>query len=197
MDPGLPSEISELLTAWHEGDRSALDRLVPVVEGELRKIAHAYLSRERSDSDLQTTAVINEVYVRLIDTGKVSCQDRSHFYAICAQVMRRVLVDRARARKTAKRGCEAVHISLDAACPVSQERLTDILIIDEALETLTRMDPRKGAVVEMRFFGGLSVEETAQALQVSQETVMRDWRLAKLWLLRILSPAGANIENGV
>ncbi|MBI5087121.1 MAG: sigma-70 family RNA polymerase sigma factor [Acidobacteria bacterium] len=196
MDPGSPLEISELLIAWREGDRSALDRLVPAVEGELRRIAHAYLSRERSDSDLQTTAVINEVYIRLIDTERVNCEDRSHFYAICAQVMRRVLVDRARARKTVKRGCEAVHVSFDEACPVSQERLTDILIIDEALETLTRMDPRKGAVVEMRFFGGLSVEETAQALQISQESVMRDWRLAKLWLLRILSSAGENNGNG-
>jgi len=196
MAAGPPGEITELLMAWRDGDGSALARLVPLVEAELRSIARSYLARERADPDLETTAIVNEVYLRLIDTGRVSCHDRSHFYAICAQVMRRVLVDHARARKTAKRGAGAVHASLDGACLVMPERMTDILVIDQALESLTRMDPRKGKVVELRFFGGLSVEETALALHISEESVMRDWRLAKLWLRRMLSSGNEAKGNG-
>jgi RNA polymerase sigma factor (TIGR02999 family) len=195
MDPAPPHEITELLMAWRDGDRSALDRLVPLVEAELRAIARSYLGKEPTGAGLQTTAVINEVYLRLIETGRVSCRDRSHFYAICARIMRRILVDHARQRGTAKRGGGVVHISIEDARPASPEQLTDILMIDEALLSLARVDPRKGQVVELRFFGGLSVEETALALDISQESVMRDWRLAKLWMLRALRPGGEVNKN--
>ncbi len=180
-------DITGLLVAWSSGDRTALDRLVPLVESELRQTARAYLGKERPDPNLQTTAVINEVFLRLIESGGVSCGDRSHFFALCARLMRRVLVDQARARGAAKRGSGARHVPLDDSCLVSRERLTDVVAIDEALTSLSKADPRKGEVVELRFFAGLSVEETARALDISPESVMRDWRLAKVWLLRELS----------
>ncbi len=187
MGPAESHDITGLLVAWSKGDRGALDRLVPLVESEMRQIARAYLEKERPDPDLQTTALINEVYLRLIDSNSVSCGDRSHFFALCARLMRRVLVDQARARGAAKRGSRARHVSLDESRLVSQERLTDVVAIDEALTSLSRADPRKGKVVELRFFGGLSVEETAEALDISPDSVIRDWRLAKVWLLRELS----------
>jgi RNA polymerase sigma factor (TIGR02999 family) len=166
----------------------------------MRRIAKAYLARERPDPNLQTTVIINEAFLRLIDSNGISCSGRSHFYALAAQVMRRVLVDQARARGAARRGARAEHVPLTESCLVSEERLTDVVAIDEALTSLSRADPRKGAVVELRFFGGLSVEETADALKISQESVMRDWKLAKVWLLRELSgrkPAeGATIRKG-
>jgi len=195
MDLESQHEITALLMAWRDGDQSALERLVPLVERELRVIARSCLDKERTDADLQTTGIINEVYVRLIDSGKVRCHDRSHFYAICARIMRRILVDHARERGTAKRGGGAVHVPIDEAFLASSERMTDLLVIDEALTSLASVDPRKGQVVELRFFGGLSVEETAQALHISEESVMRDWRLAKLWMLRFLRPGAEAGEN--
>jgi RNA polymerase sigma factor (TIGR02999 family) len=187
VGPADPHEITGLLVAWGKGDRGALDRLVPLVESEMRQTARAYLGKERPDPNLQTTAIINEVFLRLIESNSVSCGDRSHFYALCARVMRRVLVDQARARRAAKRGNNARPVSLGESCLISQECLTDVVAIDEALASLSRADPRKGQVVELRFFGGLSVEETAETLGISPESVMRDWRLARVWLLRELS----------
>jgi RNA polymerase sigma factor (TIGR02999 family) len=185
-EPGPAEGISELLAAWGEGDRAALDYLVVLVDAELRRIARSYLDKEQPDAILQTTVIINEVYLRLLGGTSVSCRNRSHFYAICAQIMRRILVDHARARKTAKRGAGAVHVSLEQSNLLSQEQFTDVIAIDEALASLAQVDARKSKVVELRFFGGLSVEETAQALNISPESVLRDWRLAKLWLLRHL-----------
>jgi RNA polymerase sigma factor (TIGR02999 family) len=187
MEEGECHEITALLAAWSKGDRGALERLVPLVDSEMRQIARSYLAKERPDPIFQTTAIIDEVFLRLIDSNRINCVDRSHFYALCARLMRRLIVDQARARRAAKRGNHARRVSLDESCLVSQECLTDVVAIDEALTSLSRADPRKGQVVELRFFGGLSVEETAEALGISPETVMRDWRLAKVWLLRELS----------
>jgi RNA polymerase sigma-70 factor (ECF subfamily) len=195
MVPAEPHEITGLLAAWSRGDRSALDRLIPLVESEMRQIARAYLAKESPDAHLQTTEIINEVFLRLIDSNGFSCGNRSHFYALCARLMRRVLVDQARARGAVKRGSGARHVSLEKTCLVSKERLTDIIAIDEVLTALSRDDPRKGRVVELRFFGGLSVDETAEALGISPESVLRDWRLAKVWLLRELSGKQAAENN--
>lgn len=194
MDPGSAEDITELLTAWEKGDRAALDHLVVLVDGELRRIARSYLDKEQPDAVLQTTVIINEVYLRLLGGVSVSCRNRSHFYAICAQIMRRILVDNARARRTAKRGAGAVHVSLDQSRLLSPQRFTDVIAIDEALASLAQVDARKSKVVELRFFGGLSVEEAAQALNISEESVLRDWRLAKLWLLRQLK--GGEPDDG-
>jgi RNA polymerase sigma factor (TIGR02999 family) len=196
VGPADPHEITGLLVAWGKGDRGALDRLVPLVESEMRQTARAYLGKERPDPNLQTTAIINEVFLRLIESNSVSCGDRSHFYALCARVMRRVLVDQARARRAAKRGNNARPVSLGESCLISQECLTDVVAIDEALASLSRADPRKGQVVELRFFGGLSVEETAETLGISPESVMRDWRLARVWLLRELSGKAPGAQKG-
>ena len=181
-----PHEITALLIAWRDGDQSALERLVPLVDAELRRVARSYLEKEPPGHDLQTTAIINEVFLRVIKAGKVTCRGRSHFFTICAQIMRRILVDHARTSQRVKRGGGATHVSLDEACVISPERITDLIAIDQALTSLSRADPRKGQVVELRFFGGLTVEETAEALNISNDSVMRDWRLAKLWLLREL-----------
>jgi RNA polymerase sigma factor (TIGR02999 family) len=180
-------EITALLAAWGKGDRDAFERLIPQVDSRMRQIAKAYLAKEPPDPLLQTTAIINEVFLRLIEAKRVSCSDRSHFFALCARVMRRVLVDQARARRATKRGSSARRLSLDDSCLISKECLTDIVAIDEALTSLSRDEPRKGKVVELRFFGGLSVEETAKAVGISPESVIRDWRLARMWLLRELS----------
>jgi RNA polymerase sigma factor (TIGR02999 family) len=184
--PTQSDEITGLLAAWGKGEQGALDRLVPLVESEMRQIARAYLAKEGQQADLQTTEIIDEVFLRLIDSNRLNCNNRSHFYALCARVMRRVLVDQARARDATKRGSGARHVSLDESCVVCPAVLTDILAIDEALTTLSKDDHRKSKVVELRFFGGLSVEETAEVLEISPESVMRDWRLAKVWLLREL-----------
>jgi RNA polymerase sigma-70 factor (ECF subfamily) len=182
-----PSQgVTELLVALGRGDSSALDRLVPLVHDELRRLARRQMRRERDGHTLQTTALVNEAYLRLIDLTRVTLQDRAHFFAISARLMRRVLVDHARARGCLKRGGDADIVSLDAAIGVALERPADLVALDDALSALAVVDPRKGQVVEMRFFCGLSVEETAEALSVSPETVMRDWRLAKVWLLREL-----------
>jgi RNA polymerase sigma factor (TIGR02999 family) len=179
-------EVTELLTAWGEGDQSALQRLVPVVHAELHRLARRHMSHERRDHTLQTSALVNEAYLRLIDLSKVRWQDRAHFFAMSSRLMRRILVDHARARKSVKRTAGGERVSFDEALVVSDESPVDLVALDDALQALEAFDPRKSQVIEMRFFGGLSIEETSEALQVSPETVKRDWRLAKLWLLREL-----------
>jgi RNA polymerase sigma factor (TIGR02999 family) len=188
--PGISGDLTALLRAWSTGDRHALDALVPRVDEELHRIAKHYLSRERPDPMLQTTVLVNEAYVRLIDAERVTWQDRAHFFAVSAQIMRRLLVDRARARRTAKRGGDMPPLSLDEAVVTAPERTSDLVAIDEALEGLAKVDARKGRVVELRFFGGLSIEETAEVLKISPDTVKRDWKLAKVWLMRELSGQG-------
>ena len=178
--------ITELLRAWNDGEDRALEQLVPLVDGELRRLARGYMARERRGHTLQTTALINEAFVRLVDARQVRWQDRAHFLGIAARLMRRVLVDHARSRGYKKRGGEAQRISFAETLAVSPEPDFNLLALDRALERLAAVDPRKVRVVEMRYFGGLTVEETAEALHVSSDTVKRDWRLAKLWLLRDL-----------
>jgi RNA polymerase sigma-70 factor (ECF subfamily) len=180
-------EVTQLLKAWGEGDSGALERLTPLVENELHRLAHRYMSRENPGHTLQTTALVNEVYLRLVDVHEVRWQDRSHFFAISARMMRRILTDFARSRKYQKRGGAALHVSFDEAVAVSPEQDEQIVAIDGALVALAALDPRKSQVVELRFFGGLSVEETAEVLKVSPETVKRDWRFAKSWLHHVLS----------
>lgn len=181
-----PHEITGLLVAWGGGDESALERLIPLVYDELRQLAHRYMSRERPGHSLQTTALVNEAYLRLVDWKDVQWQNRAHFFAVSAKMMRRILVDFARDRQYLKRGGGALQVSLAEASAFIDCRSSDLVALDEALTALTEMDHRKGQVVEMRFFGGLSVKEVAEVLKVSEETVMRDWRLAKVWLFREL-----------
>jgi len=180
-------EVTRLLKAWGQGDECALGRLVPLVQAELHRLAHRYMSREKPGHTLQTTALVNEVYLRLVDIAQVSWQDRAHFFAIAARMMRRVLTDFARSRNYQKRGGAVLHVAFDEALTVSKEQSAEIVAIDEALVALAAADARKSQVVELRFFGGLSVEETAEVLKVSPETVKRDWRFAKSWLHRVLS----------
>ena len=175
--------VTSLLRAWSDGDANALDGLVPVVEAELRRLARIYMSHERKDHTLQPTAVVNEVFLRLIDANGIRWNDRAHFFGICARLMRRVLVDHARSRGYQKRGGGAQRVTLDERVLAAPPMDVDLLALDVALEQLEAIDERKCRVIEMRFFGGLSVEETATALNVSTDTVKRDWRIAKLWLL--------------
>lgn len=179
--------VTELLRAWGEGDEGALEQLAPLVEDELHRLAHKYMRREGPGKTLQTTALVNEVYLRLIDIQQVSWQNRAHFFAVSAKMMRRILTDFARSRQYLKRGGGAVQVSWDEALSVSQEQAGDIVAIDDALNQLALLDPRKAQVVELRFFGGLSVEETAEVLKISEQTVLRDWKFAKSWLMRALS----------
>ncbi len=181
------SEVTRLLGAWSAGDESALDSLIPLVYDDLHRAAHAYMAREAPDNTLQTTALVNEVYLRLLGTRDVDWQNRAHFLAVCATVMRRILIDVARSRRSLKRGGTAEHLPLDEAILVSNTPRVDLLELDEALRSLAAVDQRQARVVELRFFGGLSVQETAEALKVSPETVHRDWRLAKDWLLHELA----------
>lgn len=180
-----PAEITRLLKAWVGGDPAALETLIPRVYDELRRIARRYMRRERPGNTLQTTALVNEVYLRLVDAGDVSWNDRAHFFAVAAQIMRRMLVDRARARTAAKRGGQlqrvdhSTAVDLDALPDVSAGRDREIIAVDEALEALAKMDALKAKVIELRFFGGLSVEETAAVVNLSPQSVMRDWSLAK------------------
>ena len=180
-------EITQLLRAWSGGDSQALEKLTPLVYAELHRAAERYMSRERPGHMLQTTALIHEVYMRLVDFGQVDWQDRAHFFAVCARLMRRILTDFARSRRTRKRGGDGRQLSLDEKLYVSPEPAPDLVALDEALTRLAGVDERKSQVVELRFFGGLTEEETAGVLKVSRETVKRDWKLAKLWLLRELS----------
>jgi len=183
-------EITQWLVAWSNGDSAALDQLIPLVYEELRRLAKRYMrqerGRERQGVTLQTTALINEAYLRLIDARNVQWESRAHFFAIAARLMRRVLVDYARSRNYVKRGGAAQRVSLEDAAEFSAERAPDLVMLDDALDALAKIDERKSRVVELRFFGGLSVEETAHVLEVSTETVLRDWRLAKSWLLHEL-----------
>lgn len=185
-------EITELLVAWGGGDESVLDRLMPLVYDELRRLAHRYMGRERPGHTLETTALVNEAYLRLVHRREIQWQNRAHFFAVAAQMMRRILVDFARDKRYLKRGGGALRVSLDEAAPFTVCRGEDLVALDEALTALAEMDRRKGQVVEMRFFGGLSVKEVAEVLKVSEETVMRDWRLAKVWLLRELDKTVAS-----
>jgi RNA polymerase sigma factor (TIGR02999 family) len=186
--PGDPSvgDVSQLLQAWTGGDQKALEALTPVVYDELRRLARNYMRRERPGHSLQTTALVNEAYIRLVDYKRMQWQNRAHFFAVSAQLMRRILVDHAR-RHNLKRGGDARQVSLEEAAAVTGERTSDLVSLDEAMNALARIDPRKMQVVEMRFFGGLSVEETAEVLKVSPVTVMRDWSTAKAWLYRELT----------
>jgi len=180
-------EITELLQAWRQGDESALEKLTPQVYRELHRAAKGCMRAERDGHTLQTTALINELYLRLSDLKEIDWQNRAHFFALCARQMRRILTDEARARQSHKRGGGAHPVSLDAAPIVSTQPQPEVLAIDAALKALAKVDSRKSQVVELRFFGGLNVEETAEVLKVSPDTVVRDWKLAKAWLLRELS----------
>jgi len=182
-----PHDVTQLLQAWSSGDQGALEKIVPLVYDQLHQLARHYMAGERRCHVLQTTALVNEAYVRLIDASKVSWRNRAHFFAISAQLMRRILVEFARSRRRQKRGGGIGPTSLDEALIVSPEPSADLLALDDALKDLAAIDPRQSQVVELRFFGGLSVEETAEVLKVSPETVMRDWKLAKAWLLRAMN----------
>lgn len=180
-------EITRLLAAWGEGDKTALDALAPLVHKELHRLAHRYMRQERPGAALQTTELVNEVYLKLVDCNRVRWQDRAHFFAISAQLMRRILVDLARSRNCAKRGGEAIRITFEKALEAPGVYAPDWVALDDALNTLQALDARKCRMVELRFFGGLSVEETAEVLAVSPDTIHRDWRFAKTWLRRELS----------
>jgi RNA polymerase sigma-70 factor (ECF subfamily) len=186
-EPVSAHEVTRLLQAWRAGDGGALEQLMPIVYDKLHRLARRYMAAEQSGHTLQTTALVHEVYLRLVDAKNVDWQNRAHFYAICARLMRRILVDFARSRNYQKREGNFAHIQLEEAATVSAVAGSELLAVDEALKQLAAVDTRKSEVVEMRFFGGLTVEEIATALQVSSETVMRDWKLAKAWLLRELS----------
>jgi len=181
-----PQEITQLLVAWGDGNESALEQLAPLVHHELHRLAHHYMKNEPPGHILQTSALVNEAYIRLIDWKSVRWQNRAHFFAVSAQMMRRILVDFARSKQYAKRGGGALQVSLGEAAAFADCGDADLVALDEALTALADLDPRKGQVVEMRFFGGLSVKEVAEVLKVSEETVMRDWRLSKVWLMRQL-----------
>jgi RNA polymerase sigma factor (TIGR02999 family) len=179
-----PVDVTALLRQWGAGDATAVEQLIPLVHHELRRIARSHMARERVGHTLQPTALVNEAYLRLIQVQRVTWKDRAHFYAMSARVMRRVLVDFARARRYQKRGAGVEFVVFDEDLPVGNECPASVVALNDAIEALTRIDPRKSQIIEMRFFAGLSVEDTAQALNVSVDTVMRDWRLAKAWLSR-------------
>lgn len=182
-----PEEITSLLLAWSRGQSSALDQLIPLVHDELHRIAKRYMRRERPGPTMQTTALVNEAYLRLIDSSRVHWQNRAHFFAIAAQLMRRILVDFARRRHNLKCGGAARKVSLDQASVVSNDSGAEMIALDDALNTLASLDARQSQVVELRFFGGLSIDETAEVLEISEGTVRRDWSLAKAWLHRELN----------
>jgi RNA polymerase sigma factor (TIGR02999 family) len=182
-----PHEITQLLAEWSEGNQAALDKLYPLVYNELRRLAHGYLRRERKGHTLQTTALINEAYLRLVDQKYVHWANRSHFFGISAQIMRRILIDHARRYDYAKRGGGAQRISLDEVAVVAKERARSLLMLDEALKSLAEIDPRRSEVVELRYFGGLNNEEIARVLKISENTVTRDWNMARAWLYQELS----------
>ena len=185
-DEPAPAAVTQLLIDWSNGDENALRQLIPLVHEELRRVARRHMAHERAEHTLQATALVNEAYVRLVDIRQVKWQNRAHFFAMSARLMRRILVDFARSRRYQKRGGGAQQVSLQESMVVSPEPGADLVRLDEALTALAAVDERKAQVVEMRFFGGLSVEETAEALHVSRDTVIRDWKVAKAWLLREL-----------
>jgi RNA polymerase sigma-70 factor, ECF subfamily len=182
-----PANISGLLAAWNNGDKEALSRLVPFVYPELRRIARQQLWRRSAGHTLESAALANEAYLRLVRAGGIQCENRVHFLALCSQIIRRILVDHARGRGYAKRGGNAMRVSLDGAVLPAQARGIELLALDEALASLSKIDARKGRVVELRYFGGLSVEETAEVIGISPETVKRDWKMAKAWLFSALT----------
>ena len=186
MEPS-PQEVTQLLADWEQGDQAALDKLLPLVYNELHQMAKRYMSRQTPDHTLQTTALLNEAYLKLVGQPAKHWQNRAHFFGVAAQAMRHILVDYARSHQYAKRGGGATIIELDEALVVSQERAAELVALDDALQELAKVDPRKSQVVELRYFGGLSVEETAAVLKISPVTVMRDWSMAKAWLHRELS----------
>jgi RNA polymerase sigma-70 factor, ECF subfamily len=179
--------ITQLLIDWSNGDKTASDRLMPLVHAELKRLARRYMSRENPGHTLQTSALLNEAYIRLVDQQSVSWVNRTHFFAVAAQVMRHVLIDHARRHLYAKRGGGARHVSLEDAGAVNDRRAAELVALDDALKDLANLDPRKSQIIELRFFGGLSVEETAEALDISPITVTREWRSAKAWLHREMS----------
>jgi RNA polymerase sigma factor (TIGR02999 family) len=182
MSRSSPSEVSQLLHAWNEGDETALEKLMPLVYNELHRMARHYMARESPGHTLQTTALVNEAYVRLVDAAHTNFQNRIHFLAVCAQVMRRILADWGRSRRALKRGGEIPMLRLDDALDGAEMPGLDFVDLDEALKALAKVDPRKSQVVELRFFGGLNLEETAAVLKVSSDTVLRDWKMARSWL---------------
>jgi len=179
-----PKEVTQLLQQSARGDREALDQLLPLVYNELRQIADRYLRRERADHTLQATALVHEAYLRLVDQRETEWQNRAHFFGVAAQMMRRILVDYARAGQTAKRGSGGLKVSLDDVLEISEEQMDGMVALDEALTALEKLDPQKSRIVELRFFGGLSIEETAQAMGLGTATVIRQWRMAKAWLYK-------------
>ena len=192
MESPTPSEVTRLLKEWGKGDTSARDQLIAIVYSELRAIAARYLRRERQDHTLQPTALVNEAYLRLIDQKQVEWQNRAHFLGVAAKMMRRILVDHARTHNRVKRGSGAQRVSLDEAVTIAEDRAADLVELDRALDALAAFDERKSRVVEMRYFGGLSVEETAEVLNISLITVARDWKLAKAWLYTRIEDGGPN-----
>lgn len=184
MQAGSPQDITQLLEEWSRGDPSALDKLIPLVHTELRNLARRQMSGERTGHTLQATALVNEAYLKLAGQSSFKWQDRAHFYAVCAQVMRHILIDHARARTREKRGGGAIQVSLEGAAIMPVESATEFVALDEALRALEALDPQKGRIVELRYFAGLSIEETAEALGISPTTVRREWRRAKAWLYR-------------
>jgi RNA polymerase sigma-70 factor, ECF subfamily len=178
------NEVTQLLLAWNQGEEAALQKLIPLVHAELSRLAHHYMSGERTAHTLQTTALVNETYLRLVDSSQVSWQNRAHFFAISAQLMRRVLVDFARSRNRLKRGAGAERVNLDEAMVISESPDVDLVELDRALDELAAVDPQKSQIVELRFFGGLTFDEVAEALKISPTTVRRDLRIAQAWLLR-------------
>ena len=189
MAPGTPDTVTALLLAWRQGDQSALEALIPLVYGELRRVAHRQLQGERSGHTLQTAALVHETYLRLVESSRVNWQNRAHFLAVASRMMRRVLVDAARARQSLKRGGGESSVPLNTELTVAGSPDVDVVAISDALDVLARADPRRSRVVELRFFGGLTVEETAEVLGVSAETVNRDWKVARAWLHSQLAPA--------
>jgi RNA polymerase sigma-70 factor, ECF subfamily len=182
MTPPESVEITGLLKAWGAGDQAALDRLVPLVYAELHRMARRHMRSERAGNTLQTTALVNQAYLRLVDAKNAVWNDRVHFFAVSAQIMRRILVDSARSRASAKRGGPGPRLNLDEDLDASPRQARELILLDDSLQALEQMDPRKARVIELRFFGGLSVEETASVLKISPQSVMRDWKLAKAWL---------------
>ena len=193
MSAPSPHEVTQLLLAWSDGDEAALETLTPLVYRELHRLARSYMRRETPGHTLQTTALVNEAYLRLIDEPHVHWRNRSHFFALSAKLMRRILVDFARSRRSQKRGGTERPVSFEESAIVSPQRSADILALDEAMKKLAAVDPRKSQIVELRFFGGLTVEETAEVLKIAHSTVYHDYDLAKLWLLREIG--GANLSE--
>jgi len=184
------SGVTELLLAWNDGNQAALEQLIPLVYAELRRRAHECMRRERPGHSLETTGLVNEVYLRLVDLNRVRWQNRAHFFAMAAQLMRQILVDMARSRRSARRGAGAPQVSLNEAAVVSKDRSAEVIALDDALRSLAAFDSRKCLIVELRYFGGLSVKETAEVVKISERTVMREWDMARIWLHRELNRSG-------